>query len=309
MAGKATEIRRYDAPGGEILIPVAAVEGANSGPHAVITAGVHGCEYPGIVAAVRLFRSLDPKKVHGTVTIVTISSTAAFEERRMFVSPVDCVNLNRVFPGRLDGSYSEVLAYRLLEIIREGDLHIDLHGGDMVEHLEPFSLYRAGDGGRVESESREIAAYCGLPNIVSTSAGGSWDDSGTTYANAAACGVPSAIVEAGGAGILDEASVQMHSRGLENVLRRFGCLDGDARKPSGQREFCGMVWVYTKRAGIFRTRVRVGEVLSEGEPLGHVEDWFGETIETVASPATGRVLFATSSPAVKEHGLVFGIGV
>ncbi len=56
--------------------------------------------------------------------------------------PEDGKNLNRQFPGDPNGSYSQILAHALFEqLIRPADFVIDLHGGDMTEALEPFTIY------------------------------------------------------------------------------------------------------------------------------------------------------------------------
>ena len=60
--------------------------------------------------------------------------------------------LRKVFPGSPDGTLSEVLAHHVFtELIAPSDVLIDLHGGDMVEALEPFTLY---DESPVAEEAR-----------------------------------------------------------------------------------------------------------------------------------------------------------
>lgn len=311
MGEKKTEIIRFNTPcGRELFFPVATVTGNNPGPAAVITAGVHGCEYPGIVSAIRLFKELTPEEVNGSVKIVTITSTAAFEERSMFVTPYDKVNPNRVFPGRADGSYSEVLTYRAMELIAGADYHMDLHGGDMVEDLDPFSIYHRGDSKELNDLSYEITHYYGLPNVVVTEKGGLWPDDGTTYANVSErLHIPSAIVEVGAMGVLDEPSVQKHLFGLKNVLRKFGTLKGEVSPVTPPEIFENMAWVYTGQKGIFYMNVKVGDYVKKGDTIGVLEDYFGNYLETVASPVDGKALFLTGNPAMKEHGLVAGIGV
>ncbi|MFA0889181.1 MAG: M14 family metallopeptidase [Synergistales bacterium] len=307
---KSSEILSFETSlGARIKIPLGIVEGKQPGPTAIVTAGVHGCEYCGIVAAMRLFRELDPQQVHGTVKIIPVTSTLAFEERSMFTSPADRLNLNRMFPGDPNGSYSQVLAYHFMDIVKHADYHIDLHGGDMVEDLEPFSIYHCGEGKELDGKSYEIAKYYGLPNIVSTFTDGPWPDNGTTYANVSRkLHIPSAIVEVGGKGILDHASIQMHLTGLYNVLKHFGNLDGVAEEISGIKVFSNMKWVYSNKAGVFFLATEVGKTVEEGQFIGHVETYFGEVIEEVFSTARGKVLFTTTSPAVKENGLLLGIG-
>lgn len=311
MNEKTTKVLRYsDKSGEEIHFPVAEIKGRADGPHFVITAGVHGCEYPGIASAVKLFKEIDPADLRGRITIVTVASVKAFEARNMFVCPVDGKNPNRFFPGDKDGTYTDAADYYLLkEIIAKGDYYMDLHGGDMVEALDPFSIYHVGAGDKIDRQSREIADYYALPNVVSTHTDGEWPDNGTTYANAAKSGIPAAIVEAGGIGQLDEASVEMHMRGLINVLRHFGSLKGEAFKSERQRHYSRFIWVYSEHKGIFYRNVNVGDEIQRGQTLGVVEDYFGQPLKEVISDAEGRILFLTTSPAVAQNGLLMGIGI
>ncbi len=309
--GKTTETIVYAAPGGlEIPFPVAKVTGDKPGPKVLITAGIHGCEYPAIVAAIRLFQELDPAAVCGEVTVVTISGVRAFERRSVFVNPVDGKNPNRFFPGNLTGTYTDALAYHLFhDFIAKADFYLDLHGGDMVEALAPFSIYHGGEGNETERLSREMVEYYGLPNIVSTVSGGSWDDSGTTYANGAKAGVASAIVEVGGIGQLDQPSVDMHLKGLRNVLRHVGCLAGAAEKPQGLRFYKDFLWLRSPAKGIFYKEVEIGDNVVEGQKIGQVEDYFGNKLAELLSPSAGRLLFLTTSPAMEDQGLILGLGV
>lgn len=311
MGEKRTRILEYAAAAGEpIRIPVAEVIGDRPGPTAVITAGVHGCEYPGIVSAVRLFKELRPEEVSGTVRIIPIVSTAAFEARSMFTAPADKKNLNRVFPGDKAGSYSEALAAYVMELVKGADFHIDIHGGDMVEELDPFSLYHLTASEKLNGGSYDITRYYGLKNVVVTTRGGLWPDDGTSYANVSeSFGIPSAIVEVGAMGVLDEESVKAHLWGQKNVLRKFGVLAGEAVECPHPEIFENMSWVYTRQAGIFYLERSVGETIRKGERLGVLEDWFGAELETICAPVDGKILFLTGNPSMPEHGLIAGIGV
>jgi len=307
---KTTEFINYNAPDGrEIRLPVATVKGSSPGPKVLITAGIHGCEYPGIVAAIRFFQELNPEDLSGEVTFIPICSISGFENRSPFVSPEDGKNPNRVFPGRLDGTFTDALAYHLFnDFMKKADYHLDLHGGDLVEALVPFAIYHGGEDDETERISRELVEYYGLPHVVMSTSGGAWDDSGTTYTNAAKAGVPSAIVEAGGVGQLDQESVDIHLDGLRNVLRYLKCLKGEAVKPSNQQFYKDFVWLRSPVAGIFYKEVEVGDTICKGQKIGQVEDYFGNKLAEITAPSDGNLLFLTSSPAIGEEGLILGLG-
>src|ERR1035437_648701 len=309
MSCKKTEWLKFSSNQEEIAFPLAIIEGTKPGPTVTITAGIHGCEYPGIASAIRLFKELTPETVAGKIQIVTISSLKAFESRSVFVCPVDGKNLNRVFPGDKDGSYTQVLAYHLFnDVILKGDYYLDLHGGDMVEALVPFAMYHKSGNDKRDQKSLEIAKYYGLKYIISRT----WPDSrtppGGTYANASEHGIPGALVEAGSIGQLDEESVNLHMKGLYNVLRYLGCLEGEPVIPADQTIYDEFVLVYTPKKGIFCTKVSVGDEVSKSQCVGTIEDYFGNQIEEILSPINGRVMCLTTSPAVKDNGLLMELG-
>jgi predicted deacylase len=68
-------------------------------------------------------------------------------------------------------------------------------------------------------------------------------------------------------------------------------------------------WLYTKSTGVWYPKVAQGDAVREGEQIGTVGDLFGDTLEEIASPVNGVVLFLTISPSVLENGLLMGIGV
>ncbi len=284
--------------------PVFEASGERGGPRACVLAGVHGCEYSSIAAVVAFMRALDVSMLVGSIVAVPIVSPTSFWARSPFVAPEDGRNLNRSFPGDPHGSFSEVLAHHVFsEFVAGSDLLIDLHGGDMVEALEPFALY---DDSAVRGSSERLARAFGLGYVVcdTTDTLG-----GTTSAAAAAAGIPGFIAEAGGRGLLEQTEVERHIRGLRSALRAAGVLDGEPDPlPEGQQLVERFLWLRAEAPGWWQPAVDVGETVAAGARLGTVLDPFGDVIETITAPETGVPLFLTSSPAVQAGGLLLGLG-
>ena len=187
--------------------PVISVTGAKSGPTLFVNGGLHGGEYPAIEAVIRLAKTLDPKKISGTVILMPVLNLPAFRNRTPFVCPVDNVNPNRVFPGDPSGSYSEQMVHALMnEFVVHADTYIDLHGGDIPEALVPFTICRAGDEA-VDRKAKDLAMAFGLPYVLTVSkpvqpTKGHRAGAGSlsSYAGAAERGVPAILAEAGGVG-------------------------------------------------------------------------------------------------------------
>src|ERR1700722_12377163 len=84
-------------------IPFGVIEGERPGPCLLVTAGVHGSEYCSIEAALRLMKR-SPRGLAGTILVLPILNMSGFRQRSVYVMPEDGKNLNRMFPGRPDGS-------------------------------------------------------------------------------------------------------------------------------------------------------------------------------------------------------------
>jgi uncharacterized protein len=286
-------------------LPCIVATGDPDGPRLALIAGIHGCEYSSIAAVMRFMAALETRELRGTITAVPIVNLPSFQARTPFVVPQDGKNLNRCFPGTDDGTYSDALARAVFdELIVPSDALLDLHGGDLVEALEPFALY---DESPVEGQSRALAVAYGLPYVV-RSAPAEAPISGTTSSAAAAVGVPAVIAEAGGCGLLEEDAVQLHLTGLENALRQLGMLPGPPSPPRGVRSVEHFVWLRSRNEGWWEPSARAGDVVESGAPLGVVRNLFGDVLEEISAPEAGVVLFLTTSPAVTADGLLLGLG-
>ncbi len=283
--------------------PVFEASGERDGPRLTLMAGIHGGEYPAIAAVRAFMRELDTATLAGSIVAVPIASPTSFRARSAFVVPEDGRNLNRAFPGRVDGSFTEALADHIFQTFIAGsDLFIDLHGGDLFEALEPFTIY--ADSPQREMAHRVACAF-DFPYVIRQQGG---DLHGMTSAAAADAGIPAIIAEAGGCGLLEPDAVRLHLDGLRNALRAAGMLDGPVVAPQVRQHLCGdFRWLRCENEGWWQPEVEVGAMVIAGQRLGAVLDPFGEELEQVNAPLDGAVAFLTTSPAVDGDGLLLAI--
>jgi uncharacterized protein len=299
--------RRIELAG--LPVPVVELTGSADGPLLTVIAGVHGCEYASMAGVRRWTRELETRQLRGRVRAVPVLNLPAFAARSPFVVPEDGKNLNRCFPGRPDGTLADRLAYDTFhQLISGSDALVDAHCGDLVEALEPFTLYEAGPA---EDMARDLATAYRLPYVIRQEAGPDRAVAGTTSGAAAAAGVPAITAEAGGCGLVEEHAVLLHVAGLNRVLRLLGMTDDDAGGPPGREPtYLGsFLWLRCRQAGWWEPSVRAGDKLAEGQMIGTVSSLDGaETLETITAPADAVVMFLTSSPAVADGGLLIGLG-
>jgi predicted deacylase len=276
-------------------VPAFELTGAHAGPHLSLIGGVHGCEYSSIAAVTKVMRELDPAQLSGTVTAVPVVSMASFEQRSPFVVPADGKNLNRAFPGDPAGTYTDRLAHDVYTMLIEpADAFIDLHGGDLVEALEPFALY-------ANRESKDLALAFGLPYVIDYSES---DALAGMTASVAKLGV---IAEAGGAGQLEAHATDLLANGTTNALKLLEMLPGDPDAPRSTI-LTRFEWLYSAPGGFWVATCRTGDHAAKGDVLGEVRDLYGDVLETILAPADGVILFLTTSAAVSANGLLLGLG-
>jgi predicted deacylase len=289
--------------------PVTVIRGATEGPRIALTSGVHPTEYPAIEANIRTMRALDPATLRGTVVSLPLIDVPAFLPRSPFVCPIDNKNPNRFFPGDPNGTFTDVMNDAIFRaVIEPSDVLIDLHGGDLVEALVPFTIYSVSGDPAVDEASAAMGRVFGLPYLIANrpKPGGL---GGTTIQAAAAAGIPAIIPEAGSCGLLTEPETRMLVDGVQNVLHHLGMLDGPPADVPAPTEVSEFTWLFSPAEGLWYPSVAVGASVRKGQELGVIRDIFGDQIAAVNAPHDGDVLFITTSPAMKEGGVLLAVGL
>ncbi len=283
-------------------IPVSLVRGAGDGPVLALIAGTHGYEYPGITALQRLRQSIDPQALRGTLLLVHIANPPSFYGRTIYTSPADGKNLNRVFPGRADGTLSERIAHAITsEVIAKADFLVDLHAGDGNEALRPYIYMPVTGDTKLDAATRGMALAFGLDHIVIDPTRIAPRDA-TKFVDmtALARGVPAITTETGQLGLNDEHHVALAERGIRNLMHHLGMLEGAAQPNDGVVWLTGYQVITSPVTGVFRATVRDGYAVAEGGVLGELYDAFGARVGEVRAPFAGVVNYVIGTPPAVE---------
>lgn len=291
-------------PSIEEKLPAFLVHGSEEGPKVLVLGGIHGCEYTSIDAAQKVGSALESAHVRGKVIVLPIANPASFYARSIYVHPRDQKNLNRMFPGNEHGTEAERLAYWLNEtVFKQVDYIIDLHGGDMIEALVPFSIYHVTQDKKVLETSKEMASLFEIEYVI----GSSGQVPGSTYGSAAEQGIPAIIAEAGQQGILSEEHSALLQNGVKNVLVSLGVLEGEVEK-SESTYISVFDWYRSDFQGLWYPSVQIGETVKKGQLLGKLTDEFGDLVKEIASHTEGVVLFLVTSLAINENDPLLAVG-
>lgn len=258
---------------GTVPIPITMVK-RGKGPTILITGGVHGDEYEGPIALVKLARQLTPAMVQGRVILVpALNLPAALVGARL--SPMDGLNLNRVFPGEPNGSITSMIAhYVSTELIPMADIVVDLHSGGMtLEYLPTILMHELEDEDWNRRTRSAMLAFRAPIALISREL----DDAVYLDTIAERLGKIALSAELGGAGRLSAGTIAVAETGVRNLLRHFGIVKGAAVRAPGKRPKTRLLqtpdrecYVIAEETGIYEPYFDLGDTVRRGQVMGEI---------------------------------------
>lgn len=285
---------------GVIPVPIAVICGGD-GPTALVTAGVHGDEYEGLVIARKLLAELDPADVPGRLIIMPGVNWPAVENRTR-VSPIDRQNMNRAFPGDpVSGPTAMIADFIERIILPQTQVAIDLHSGGTKSVYTPCG-YVYGMGERVFRQRKLAAAHAfGAPVtavVMATSSGGSLSSACERH------GVVMVATELGGGAMLNQDAFQIGWDGTLNLLKHAGVLAGPSHETRTALHHTASsdAFVMAPIDGLFEASARLDQVVLPSDLAGHVwpMDDLSRAPVAVHFGASGKVLCQRTAPMVRR---------
>lgn len=266
-------------------LPVLVARGQRNGPTTLITGAVHGDEYEGPAAIHALFRDLDTTTLAGRVIGLPVVNRAAWEARSR-TTPIDGLDLNRLFPGvQLSDSKatvepSRILAEKVFEnFVRGCDVLIDLHsGGAKLVHLPMIGWYV--DGGQAEQIGRSFSQqmHPWRPGTVP----------GVFSYEAHRAGKIALGAEWGGGARLDVEGAAAYAEGLRRTLK---LLAGETPEPVfyEMREQLQGSYQQTDKGGLFVASAELGAHVTPNTSLGTLYNPLGEVVGEIKAERAGTL--------------------
>lgn len=259
---------RDDSAWGSIMIPLTVVRNGD-GPVALLTGGNHGDEYEGPVALQNLAVDLMPAEMQGTVIILPAMNYPAFRAGRR-TSPIDQGNMNRIFPGRPDGTVTEKIAdYFQRTLLPMADVVLDFHSGGKTLDFVPFAAAHVQ-----EDKSREAACIAAMQafNAPYSMMQLEMDMTGLYDTAAEDMGKVFVSTELGGGGTATARSIAIAKKGARNLLIQAGILDGEPDiAPSTMLDMPDSdCFLIAEQDGLLEPMLDLGDTVAEGDPVARV---------------------------------------
>lgn len=277
-------------------------DGGNGKRISIVT-GIHGDELEGQFVCYELNRRIrkDPECLRGTVDIYPALNPFGIDSVTRGIPAFD-LDMNRIFPGRLDGDMNEYVAHQIIEELKGSDLCLDIHASNI--YLTEIPQIRVN-----ELHQEMLMDYARIANVDFVWVHGSSTVLEATLAHSLnSCGVPTLVVEMGvGMRITKEYGYQLVD-GIFSLMGRLGIWEGEVprvKRPIISKGAEDVHFLNAPCSGVFVKDISHGVLLREGEHIGSiVNPLTGELLTDVTAPASGWLFTIREYPMVLEGSLM-----
>jgi uncharacterized protein len=215
-------------------------------------------------------------------------------------TPADGRNLARCFPGDSSGSITErVAALIACEVLSNADLLIDLHTASRNSDM-PLMVGCTSDGGEAADAAVAAARAFAMPTL--------WlhprSSPGRTLSFMHDRGRPAIYAEAPGGSGADLETVRAYIDGVRRVLHHLGMVPSATPGRVGRTVVGGGDLdndvIKASEQGIFLPAVQPGQLVSDGEIVGRMENVRGTEHTTITAPTAGCVMYLRKPTRVER---------
>lgn len=273
---------------------------------ACILGSVRGNEIQQMYICSQLIRILKELEIKGCINankkilvIPVVNSMGLNVGRRFF--GVDDMDINRCFPGKVDGDATDRIAYEIFYQIMEYSYGIQLTSfyieGEFVPHVR---MMETG------YQNASLANLFGLPYVVvrkptpldTKTLNYNWQNDMTAAFS----------VYTNKNDMVDETSAKQAVAAVLRFLTRMGIIRYESH--SGYISHVIMeqdlIDVYVESGGIFKGLVKPGEDVKYGNPLAEVIDPYeGFVKEVIKAPTDGIVFFGHTQALVSQGDIAY----
>ena len=270
-----------------------------------VVTGIHGDELEGQYVAYELARRIknSPESLTGIVDIYPAMNPFGIDSITRGIPAFD-LDMNRIFPGNMQGDMNEYLASEIVKDMKGADLCLDIHASNIflteVPQIRINELHKETLVPIAEKSNVDFIWVHGASTVLESTFAYSMNS----------VGVPTLVVEMGvGMRITKEYGDQMVD-GIMSLMAELGIWTGEkpaVRMPVISYDIDGMDVYYLNApvSGVFIKDKDHGELVSEGEHIGRiVNPLSGEMLSNITAPADGWLFTIREYPMVEEGSLM-----
>ena len=290
-------------PIGYYLTPIICLVNGD-GPTLLLTGGVHGDEFEGPAALMRVVHRLDVSEINGRIIILPALNAAAMEQMSR-VSPLDGLNMNRAFPGNANGTPVEMIAHYVeTHLLPQCDAVIDLHSGGKA------SIFASCVLANIDSQSPQGQRNLALAKAFAAPflwVAGPDNDDRSLNAAAARQQLPMIAAELGGGGGCNPTMTNFTERAVNRCMHALGIIADDQQEVIEKMEYVRMRETFSAPAtGLFDRHVGVGQKVEAGQLAGWLHFIHEPKRSSIALTfkSAGTVLAVTNRGIVQRGDLI-----
>ena len=268
-----------------------------------VVTGIHGDELEGQYVCYELSKRIEAEldKLCGIVDIYPAMNPLGIDSITRGIPAFD-LDMNRLFPGDIEGNMTEYLAAEIIKDVSGSDLVVDIHASNIF--LTEIPQIRIN-----ELNEKELVPFAEKSNVDFVWIHGASTVLESTFAYSLnSTGTPCLVVEMGvGMRITKEYGNQLVD-GIFSLMKELGIWTGDVkapRKPIISNDPDDVSYLNASTGGLFVQNVRHWEVLKKGDLIGQIiNPLSGKVLEDVVSPVDGILFTIREYPIVDEGSLV-----
>ena len=290
-----------------ILVPIIVLKGIGSAPVLGLVAGIHGNELNGIKVIQEVTNEIDLPSLNGIVIAIPgLNRNGILQNEREFIDGVD---LNRIFPGKMDGNRSQQFVWQIShKILPHFDYLIDMHTASFGRENSYYVRADLSD----ESMSKMAAIQDADIMLDSEGAPSTGDQSSSTRtmrAEAMLKGIPTITVELGNPQVFQKEMIERGKKGVRNTLKWLGMIDGEIEVSAVTKICERSLWIYSNVGGFQELMVQLNQVLEKGDRIAIIRDPFGHVLKEYVAPESGIVIGLSSNPITMSGDRIIHLGV
>ena len=293
-----------ELPVGErLLIRKNVIKNGNSGRRICIVTGTHGDELEGQYVAIRLNELLNKNldKLNGEVDIYPALNPLGIDSITRGIPNFD-IDMNRIFPGSLSGSMTEVAAHYIVEDLAGADVVIDIHASNIFL----FEIPQVRICVNLKDTLVPLARLINMDFIWVHDAATVLE---TTLAHSLnTVGTKTLVVEMGVGMRLTHEYGDRLVDGIKNLMASLGMWSGDVPATVSEpalSEGDNVSFINSEASGVFISDTHNNRMVKKGECIGAVYNSLtGEVLQKVTAPDEGLMFTLRAYPVVYEGSLL-----